>query len=301
MADVVKTFVKTKTDLASIFSNEYSMTTETDLYEVCVLGAMLTKGKVENANYQTLAKEYYESVQEKTEKKETVEKKTEAGGIFETGSAEIVYSDESGSDAREEIKEATKIENGKEITEVSIEVTAGADSRIEPLEKGKEVYKTKMEELKKLKELFTDEENKKAIQATIDDLSEKNIKEKIRDNSTGKRVWNNSEQDGNRYLIGARIAEGFIETLNKLTLKPEPKLTLQIDRENSMITRTGRVGDVAENRVLVVNIKTEIADNTGEAQVNTQAGDVSANAANNQTAGGTANQTAGGTANQTGA
>jgi hypothetical protein len=78
--DVVKNYVETSkklTDLANIFDKEYKdIANNQDIYEVCVLGALLTKGKVTNisTDYKKLAKEYYESI--KTTKVETKEKKS---------------------------------------------------------------------------------------------------------------------------------------------------------------------------------------------------------------------------------
>jgi len=53
-------FIKTRTGLANIFEKKYEEVTDNqDVYEVCVLGAILTKGKVENPDYKKLAEEYY--------------------------------------------------------------------------------------------------------------------------------------------------------------------------------------------------------------------------------------------------
>lgn len=73
LKDALDASIITKKDLASIFDKTYEETVETDkdLYEMCVLGAILTKGKITGADYKVLAKEYYESIN-KVEVKEEV-------------------------------------------------------------------------------------------------------------------------------------------------------------------------------------------------------------------------------------
>jgi hypothetical protein len=79
--------VKTKTGLADIFKSEYDpLAKDQDLYEVCVLGAILTKGEVASADYKTEAKTYYESI--KATKVETgTETKKEISDTFVSGSS----------------------------------------------------------------------------------------------------------------------------------------------------------------------------------------------------------------------
>jgi|GEM_PF-1674243 hypothetical protein len=64
LKDALDASIVTKKDLASIFDKTYEETIETDkdLYEICVLGAILTKGKISSTDYTVLAKEYYESI-----------------------------------------------------------------------------------------------------------------------------------------------------------------------------------------------------------------------------------------------
>jgi len=73
------------------------------------------------------------------------------------------------------------------------------------LANAKAQWTAKKEELAEIKRSFTDIDNQKEIQKVIDDLSPANIEDKIVDNTNGK--FDNAEQNGNRYLIAARIAE----------------------------------------------------------------------------------------------
>ena len=146
-------------------------------------------------------------------------------------------------------------------------VSAGADLRTMNLAKAKTDRKDKIDQLTTIKSKFTATENQTAIQTVIDDLSATNIESKITDKSNSKK--DNSEQHGNRYLIGARIAEGFIKVLNNLTLNPEPTLTLKIDRTNCVIGKSGKNADVDADRDITMNLSLTVEAST-TAQVNTQ-------------------------------
>jgi hypothetical protein len=88
MKDVLEAFVKTKTGLADIFKTEYDpMAKDQDLYEACVLGAILTKGKVANVDYKKEAKAYYESI--KATKVEVKETKPNITGTYAEAKSEI--------------------------------------------------------------------------------------------------------------------------------------------------------------------------------------------------------------------
>lgn len=133
------------------------------------------------------------------------------------------------------------------------------------LVKAQEEHRKKIDELTAIKAKFTDTDNQAKIQAIVDELSKDNIESKITDKSSKKT--DNEKQHGNRYLIAARMAEGFVEALNKLTLTPEPKLTLKIDRENCSIGEVN--ADVETDRFVNMNLSITVETST-EQQTNTQ-------------------------------
>lgn len=239
---------------------------EKNLYEICVLWAMLKneKDKVATPDYKVLAKAYYETINPvKVETKVEVQNTPNHTGNFNSWSSDI---------ATTEIKDATKttietktaIEKGKTITAVTATVSAGADLEIMPVEKAKADRTAKLATLKGLESNFNDT-NKKAIEKVITDLSEANIKAKIKDES--KNSTTNGEQLGNRYLIGARIAQGFIDTLSTVKLDPEPTLTLTIDWDKCIIGKSKKNQSVQEDRFIGIYLtvtKTENAKDQKE-------------------------------------
>jgi len=64
LKDTIDTFIKTKTGLADIFSKEYDpLGKDQDLYEVCLLGALLDQTtKITTPDYKVLAKAYYDKI-----------------------------------------------------------------------------------------------------------------------------------------------------------------------------------------------------------------------------------------------
>jgi hypothetical protein len=116
-----------------------------------------------------------------------------------------------------------------------------------------------MEELKIMKTKFLITENQNTIEKLINELSAANIESQIIDQVTGNKT--NTEQHGNRYLIAARIAEGFINILNKLVTTPEPKLTtLSIDRANCNIGSVN--ADVPTDRDITISLDVKMETNT---------------------------------------
>lgn len=255
-------------DKLAIFDKEYNTLTpeEKNLYEICVLWAMLKneKDKVATPDYKVLAKAYYESINPViVEKKIEVKSTPNYTGNFTSWSSDI---------ATTEIKDATKttietktaIEEGKTITAVTATVSAGADLEIMPVEKAKADRTAKLATLKGLENNFN-AANKQAIEKVITDLSEANIKAKIKDES--KNSTTNTEQLGNRYLIGARIAQGFIDTLSTVKLDPEPALTLTIDWDKCIIGKSKKNQSVQEDRFIGIYLtvtKTENAKDQKE-------------------------------------
>lgn len=142
---MVKSYVETSKglkDLKSIFTSEYKdLTSDQDLYEVCVLGALLTKGAVGDikSEYKSLAQKYYESVAKVEAGTET--KKNDVNGTYTSGAAEIQDK------TKTDIETKTKIEAGKNITEASITVSAGADLRKMDETKAKTLYDEKIKAL----------------------------------------------------------------------------------------------------------------------------------------------------------
>jgi len=150
------------------------------------------------------------------------------------------------------ITENMSVEKDKKITSACIEISAGADERIMRKEIAKEQLKDKKKTLENIKNKFKDIKNQNEIQKIIDNLSDQNIKDKIIDKST-----TNKDQEGNRYLIAARIAEWFIQSLNKLVQeKPEdePVLLLYINWDNCNICKSGNTGDIESDRFFTMNV-----------------------------------------------
>ena len=250
LKDTVDAFIKTKTWLADIFGKKYEEITDNkDIYEVCVLGAILSKGKVEKANYQTLAKEYYNSIStKKVETKETSKPNIE--GTYLTASSDMK------TETITKIENTTKIEAGKNITEASISVSAGADLRKMDETKAKDMYDEKIKTLESEAEKFTNTTNKKQVTDMVAELKKSENIDNISKDKT--------DQKGNRYLVGARIAEGFIKALDKLTLTPEPTLKLKIDWENCVIGKSTSNGDIETDRFINMNLNLTVVTSTKE-------------------------------------
>ena len=254
LKDSIDAFIKTKTGLADIFGKKYEdMTDNKDIYEVCVLGAILSKGKVEKANYQTLGKEYYDSIStKKIEAKET--NKPNIEGTYLTASSDMK------TETITKIENTTKIEEGKNITEASVSVSAGADLRKMDETKAKKIYDNKMNTLAGEADKFTNTENKKQVTDIVAELKKSDKIENISKDQT--------DQKGNQYLIGARIAEGFIQALEKLTLTPEPTLKLTIDRENCVIGKSTTNTDIETDRFINMNLNLTVVASTTEQKHN---------------------------------
>ena len=76
--------------MADIFGKKYEeLTANHDLYEACVLGSILTKGKVATADYQILAKEYYENVKATKVESNVEATKPNIEGTYNTTSSEM--------------------------------------------------------------------------------------------------------------------------------------------------------------------------------------------------------------------
>ncbi|MEI8009142.1 MAG: hypothetical protein WCI00_07395 [bacterium] len=229
------------------------MTDNKDIYEVCVLGAILSKGKVEKANYQTLAKEYYESIStKKVEAKEIGKPNIE--GTYLTASSDMK------TETITKIENTTKIEAGKNITEASVSVSAGADLRKMDETKAKDMYDEKIKTLESEAERFTNTSNKKQVTDIVAELKKSENIDNISKDKT--------EQKGNRYLVGARIAEGFIKALDKLTLTPEPTLKLKIDWENCIIGKSTSNGDIETDRFVNMNLSMTVVTSATEQKPN---------------------------------
>ena len=152
------------------------------------------------------------------------------------------------------------VEDNQKITETSITVSAGADLRKMDIAKAKAQWENKKDTLANLKEQFTDQKNKDAIDSLIGELSAENIESKITDNS--KQSTTNAEQHGNRYLIAARVAEGFIQTLTDITTKdPQPLLTLKIDRDKCIIGTSNEVADKEDDRFFKIDLALTVTTN----------------------------------------
>ena len=259
LKDVLETFVKTKTGLADIFKTEYDPTAkDQDLYEVCVLGAILTKGKVASADYKTEAKTYYESI--KATKVETgTETKKEITETFVSGSS-------TNAEIAEKVDTEIKIEKWKNITEASVNVSAWADGDKMPLADAKQQLEEKKNELITLKKNFNDA-NQKIIQWILDELVAANIESKIFDKGTSKK--DNKEQNGNRYLIASRLTGGLIEALKKFDITPEPTLNLKIDWDKCMIWNAKTIAGKEGERSFTMNVSMTITASTTEQKLDT--------------------------------
>ncbi|MEI6672378.1 MAG: hypothetical protein WCL02_03285 [bacterium] len=156
------------------------------------------------------------------------------------------------------IETTTKIEAGKKTTEASINISAGADMRSMKIENAKNIYNEKINGLKETQKKFTDP-NKTTIENIINELAGNNIEKNISEKS-GK------EQIGNRYLIGARIAEGFIKVLEDIALiDPKPTLKLSIDWKNCIIGDKNQ--DIEKDRFINISLQvTKVANTPGEKQ-----------------------------------
>ena len=230
-----------------IFTTGYtkSFTEEQDLYEICVLWAILQNetDKVASPDYKFLAKQYYERLWWATSTPEVQEAQQEKiiNGKYKT--AEATISDDK---IITKINETTTIEAGQTITGADITISAGAD-RIswKNNEKAKTIYTDKIAKLKEIREKFTDK-NKVEVDKIIAELQDT---KKINEISTNKI----DNQEGNRYIIGARVAEGFIKALENITENDKLKLTLGIDRANCTIGE--RKESTEDDRFVKIDIK----------------------------------------------
>lgn len=253
LKETVESFVKTKWELENLKSLDQTydpLAKNQDLYEACVLGAILTKGKGVKADYQKLAKEYYLTINPtKVEKNET---KPNIIGNYESAKADMK------NETKTTIETTTKIEAGKKTTEASINISAGADMRSMKIENAKNIYNEKINGLKETQKKFTDP-NKTTIENIINELAGNNIEKNIAEKS-GK------EQIGNRYLIGARIAEGFVKVLEDIALiDPKPTLKLSIDWKNCIIGDKNQ--DIEKDRFINISLQvTKVANTPGEKQ-----------------------------------
>gem|GEM_PF-2130840 len=153
-----------------------------------------------------------------------------------------------------------KMVNGETITETSINISAGADQRIMNLERAKTIFNKKKDILKQTKNKFAKSTNKTAIETIINELSSENIKKNIIDKNTDSKT--NTEQHGNRYLIAARIAEGFIQVLNKLSKEDkEPNLTLTIDWDKCLIGIENK--DIEGDRFINIALTMKVEEGEG--------------------------------------
>lgn len=260
-------------DQADIFDKEYSKLTLTqmNLYEVCVLWAMLqneTDKKVV-PEYKTLAKEYYETINPKKVETKVETPKTTITEECVTAEADIDQSTQT------EIETTITKEaiNNKNITEASITVSAGADIRKMDVTKAKEkIHNKKKDLMKTLAKKFTGD-NLKQINNILMELYGEDADGKVIEGKSQlqKKIDKDPTQEGNYYLISARVAEGFIKTLNKLTLKdPEPKLTLDIDRDKCLVgTGTTNNGDIAADRKITIDVSVIVAETGTTQTVNT--------------------------------
>jgi len=249
LKESINWFVKTKPGLADMFWTEYDkLTKDQDVYEVCVLGSLLEQTKkIDKPDYKTLAKTYYENVFKpaKPEKPEVI-KPNVIKGTYATASSEM------GNDTKTEIETITKLEGWKRITEASVTISAGADMRVRrDNQEAKKIYDEKLIELENVWKAFTDDTNKTQINEII-----KQLKSSDKINEISKEKTDN--QDGNRYVVGARIAEGFIQTLSKLAKNPEPKLTLVIDWKSCTIGNTN--ADKPDDRFININLQVKKVD-----------------------------------------
>ena len=197
----------------------------------------------------------------KTEKKVETLSEDNFGTRYETGdantTAELILNSNTVS-----VKETTTLDDNKKITGATVTIAAGADTRTEDIAKGKEVYNTKKEDLKNLANSFT-WNNKKQINEIFFELYGENIQG---EQATSKfeiknKIDADTPQEGNYYLIGARVAEWFIDVLNTLTLKdPEPTLTLDIDWSNCVIGKSTKKGDIVDDRFLSVYLEIKKED-----------------------------------------
>ncbi len=246
LKQTLEAFVKIKIDLAGVFDKTYeeAIADDKDLYEVCVLGAILTKGKVVTPDYQALAKEYYLSIKtSKIESKETTNENI-INGKFNSGFADI------DTKTQTTIETKTELTKEKNITTASVTISAGADIDKMNNVKAIEMRDAKIKELSDLAAKF-DEINKTEINKIVEELKSDKVKEISKDKATN--------QDGNRYLIATRIAEGFVEVLSKLVLTPPVKLTLTIDWKSCVIGNTS----AAENeRFVNINLEVKAETNT---------------------------------------
>lgn len=117
--------------------------------------------------------------------------------------------------------------------------------RLMKIENAKNIYNGKINTLKNTTKKFTNEKNKEEINKIIAELEDPKKINTISET-------NKDNQEGNRYLIGARIAEGFINALDNLVLDPEPIITLKVDWKNCVIGDTN--SDIKNDRFVKINI-----------------------------------------------
>ena len=257
MQEAIDKYIKAQPWLLNIFDKEYKEDQiHQDLYEVCVLWAILNKGDkiIDITNYQKIAKDYYESINPPTEGEENKEKevtpeikeeeKPNITGTYETAEAKM------GEQTIVEVNNITK-EEWKIITEASITISAGADQRKMNETKAKAEYDTKITALEDLGKTFTNNKNKEQINTIITELRDP---KKIQEISKDKK----ENQEGNRYLIGARIAEWFLKSLENLKTTPEPALTLKINRDKCLIGNEDK--DLADDRFIKISLKSSKID-----------------------------------------
>jgi len=253
LKETIDAFIKTKIGLADIFKTEYDPTNkDQELYEVVVLGAILDQtGKVDKPDYKALAKAYYSKINTSVIVVESKEKipKASIEWTYESAKADMK------NETITTIENITKIEQWKNITEAAVNVSAGADARIMEETKANTLYDEKTKALEERAKKFTNTDNKKQITDIITELKNPENINKI------SKEKNN--QNGNRYLIAARIAEGFVEALDKLTLQPEPKLTLKIDWEKCIIGKSGKNGDIEWDRNISMNLSLKVETSSG--------------------------------------
>jgi hypothetical protein len=187
--------------------------------------------------------------------KDELKKETSLDGKIENTNSTISWTYEPAkADMKDDtittIKNITTIEKWKNITEATVNVSAGADARIMEETKAKTLYNEKINALEERAQKFTNPDNKKQITDIIAELKKSENIDKI------SKEKNN--QVGNRYLIAARIAEGFVEALDKLTLHPEPKLTLKIDWEKCIIGKSGKIEDIEWDRNISMNLSLKV-------------------------------------------
>lgn len=149
-----------------------------------------------------------------------------------------------------DITTETTVTQWKTITNAEVTVSAGADMRImKNIKEAERMYNEKISTLEKKWNNFQISENKKQIE---------NIVAELKDEAKINTITWGEEQKGNGYLIGARIAEGFIKALDNLTYTTETKLTLKIDWDNCIIGTENK--NIPDDRYLNIVLSVTKAD-----------------------------------------